>query len=120
VVFEVTGNVYALPHAIRCAGNDGVVTVLSFYQGTANTMDLGQEFHHKRTTLRSSQIGRINPACAAQYDNPRRRDQSLVLLKKLQLDPLISHRVAFAELPQALKIIDSDPGACQAVIVRYA
>lgn len=119
VVFEVTGNINALPQAIRCAGLDGTVTVLSFYQSGAESLQLGQEFHHKRINLRSSQIGAIDPILSARYDRSRRRQQVLSLLTQLQLDPLISHRVAFTELPQALAMIDKNPSECQAVIVKY-
>lgn len=119
VVFEVTGNINALPQAIRCAGLDGTVTVLSFYQGGAEPLQLGQEFHHNRINLRSSQIGSIDPVLGARYNRPRRLQQVLGLLKKLQLEPLISHRVAFHELPEALAMIDRNPSQCQAVIVKY-
>lgn len=119
VVIEVSGNTRALPQAVRCAGYDGTVIVMSFYQGAADTLQLGQEFHHKRIRLRSSQVGGIDPILSASYNKSRRKVQVLDLLGKLDLNPLISHRVAFSELPQALEMIDRDPAVCQAVIVTY-
>ena len=119
VVIEVSGNVKTLSDAIRCASVDGTVTVLSFYQGGADSLMLGQEFHHKRIRLRSSQINHINPALSNLYDNPRRQDQALQLLTMLDLKPLISHRVAFDDLPEALGMIDQNPSQCQSVVVTH-
>ena len=119
VVFEVSGNVQALTQAIRCVGVDGTVTVLSFYQQGADTLMLGQEFHHKRIRLRSSQINHIDPALSNLYNNERRQAQSINLLEKLNLKPLISHRVAFNDLPDALAMIDANPSQCQSVVVTY-
>ena len=119
VVFEVSGNINALSQAMRCVGIDGTVTVLSFYQQGADTLMLGQEFHHKRIRLRCSQINHIDPALSRMYDHDRRLEQSVKLLKQLDLKPLISHRVAFDDLPDALAMIDENPSACQSVVVMY-
>ncbi len=119
VVIEVSGNVKALNDAIRCASIDGTVTVLSFYQGGADSLMLGREFHLKRIRLRSSQINHIDPAIANLYDNARREAQALKLLSKLDLKPLITHRVAFDDLPDALAMIDQNPSQCQSVVVTY-
>lgn len=119
VVFEVSGNVRALSDAIRCVGVDGTVTVLSFYQQGADSLMLGQEFHHKRIRLRSSQINHIDPALSKLYDKDRRLEQSIKLLSLLDLKPLISHRVSFDKLPDALAMIDANPSACQSVVVTY-
>jgi len=119
VVIEVSGNVNALPHAIRSVGPDGKVIVLSFYQGGSEPVELGKEFHHKRITLRSSQIGGINPEMATHYNADRRMEDSIKLLSLLHIEPLISHRVAFEELPGALSMIDKDPSACNGVLVHY-
>ena len=119
VVIEVSGNIKALPDAIRTAGPDGKVIVLSFYQGGAEPLELGKEFHHKRITLRSSQIGGINPEMGTHYTADRRMADSIKLLSLLNIDPLISHRVPFAELPSALGMIDKDPASCSGVLVHY-
>jgi threonine dehydrogenase-like Zn-dependent dehydrogenase len=119
VVIEVTGNVDVLPEAIRCAGNDGIVTVMSFYQKGAASLQLSQEFHHKRITLRSSQIGGLNPELRQQYTASRRLEQAIRLAQSLELPPLISHRVPFEKMPEALQMIDQNPSACQAVVIKY-
>jgi len=119
VVIEVSGNIKALPDAIRSVGSDGQVIVLSFYQGGSEPLELGKEFHHKRISLRSSQIGGINPELTTRYHADRRMEDSIKLLSLLNIEPLISHKVSFEELPCALDMIDKNPAACNGVIVHY-
>ncbi len=119
VVFEVSGNTQALSDAIRCAGYDGVVTIPSFYQNGADTPHLGREFHHKRITLRSSQVNGIDPALSRRYDDQRRTQNAISLLTRLNLAPLITHRVPFGDLPKGLAMIDKNPDQCLSVLVNY-
>lgn len=119
IVIEVSGNVNALPEAVRCAAYNGKVTVLSFYQDNASTLALGREFHHKRTLIQSSQIGGISPAISNTWNTERRMKTALKLVGELNLQPLISHTVDFTELPKMLEVIDKNPSACNAVLVKY-
>ncbi len=119
VVIEVTGNVDVLPEAIRCAGHEGIVTMVSFYQKGAASLQLSQEFHLKRITLRASHVSGLNPELRQQYTMQRRLEQALRLAQTLDVLPLISHRVPFEKMTDALQMIDQNPSACQAVVVKY-
>ncbi|MBL8995416.1 MAG: zinc-binding alcohol dehydrogenase [Spirochaetia bacterium] len=119
VVVEVSGNVGALSSAIRAAAFNGRVTVMSFYQGTAASLELGKEFHHKRIQLISSQIGGIDPVLGRSWTPERRMEAALELVSLLDLEPLISHRFAFADIAEALQVIDQHPGDVNAVLVKY-
>jgi threonine dehydrogenase-like Zn-dependent dehydrogenase len=119
VVFEVSGNIQALPEAIRAAAYNGKVTVLSFYQDPAGVLKLGNEFHHKRVSLQCSQILGILPALSNTWDMARRRAAALELVSLLDIKPLISHRYDFEDSPKALEFIDRKPGDCNAVILKY-
>ncbi len=119
IVFEVSGNINALTDAMRAVAYNGKVTVLSFYQEPAAPVQLGNEFHHKRITLQSSQILGINPALSNTWDMARRRQSAIELVSELNIEPLISHRFNFDDAPEALKIIDQDPSKCNAVTLKY-
>ena len=81
-VIELTGAYPALHEAIRVAGSGGTVIAASFYQGPATALALGEEFHHNRVTLVSSQIGslplplrdRWTPAAASRNGDPALRE----------------------------------------------
>ena len=59
VAFECTGAYPALVEAIRCVANRGTVVSLGFYQGGAEALRLGEEFHHNRVRLICAQIGAL-------------------------------------------------------------
>ncbi len=118
-VFEASGNSLALPDAVRSARKDGQVTLVSFYQKPPATFEMGREFHHNRITIRSSQIGGINPQERAKYDIGRRLRSSLELIQKMQMEPLISHRCEFGDYPELLKVLAEAPEKAQSVIIKY-
>ena len=118
-VIEVTGNSKALSQAVRCVKKDAQVTVLSFYQNPPDNFQMGREFHSNRTTIKSSQIGGINPALSHRYDDERRMKASLELIAKMDVDSLVSHNCKFYEYPEMLKTISDNPSACKSVIIEY-
>ena len=63
-MIELSGAYPALHQAIRVAGVGGTVIAAGFYQGPATALALGEEFHHNRVTLVSSQIGSLPRHCA--------------------------------------------------------
>jgi NADPH:quinone reductase-like Zn-dependent oxidoreductase len=62
VVWECTGAVPALHEAIRCLARRGTVVAVGFYQGGAQALRLGEEFHHNGIRIVTAQIG--NPYAA--------------------------------------------------------
>jgi threonine dehydrogenase-like Zn-dependent dehydrogenase len=119
IIFEASGNVDALSDAIRCCGADGVVTVMSFYRKPPSKLHLDHEFHHRRITLRSSQVGGVCPLFSRHYNWNTLLDSAIGLLPKLNLDPLVSHRIKFDALPITLEMIDRDPQQSMVVVVEY-
>lgn len=118
-VIEVSGNSKALHDAVSCVKKDGQVTVLSFYQNPPLNFLMGQEFHHNRVVIRSSQIGGISPDISHQFIGDKRADNAMKLLSKLDVSPLISHRCSFDEYPEMLKTIDKNPSATLSVVIEY-
>src|SRR5207247_10681208 len=61
---EISGSAAALSEAVRCVRQSGLVVASAFYQGGAEALRLGAEWHHNRVTMRSSM---------AVWENPHRR-----------------------------------------------
>ena len=61
VAIEISGSYRALHDAIRAVAVDGRVVAAGFYQGDGVGLRLGDEFHHNRVRLVSSQIGGVPP-----------------------------------------------------------
>ena len=119
VVLEVSGSVKALNNALRAVAYNGKIITLSFYQDAAKDLYLGKEYHFKRPNIQSSHVLDINPALSHAWDFERRRATAIELVGNLNLEPLISHRFDFDDLPEALRIIDEDPASCNAITVKY-
>lgn len=108
VAIEVSGNVKALHEATRIVGREGLVVATGFYQGDASGLMLGEEFHHNRVTIRSSQIGAVPAHLAARWD--RDRLQRVVAEHLAAGDPdaarLVTHRFRLDDAADAYRLLD--------------
>jgi threonine dehydrogenase-like Zn-dependent dehydrogenase len=93
VVIESAGAYSALQTALRCARVDGTVCSVGFYQGEANNLWLGREWHHNRLTMI------VSHGCGWGH-LPRdylRRDQKRVYVRLIapESDKVIKYAVQF-------------------------
>ncbi len=119
VVIEVSGAPAALQSAIDVVDDDGTVVVASWYGTKPVSLQLGGHFHRGRVRLRSSQVGQLNPDLGRRWNYARRMDVVLDLLPRLQLLPLITHRIPFADAPTAYYLLDKDAGNTGQIILIY-
>jgi 2-desacetyl-2-hydroxyethyl bacteriochlorophyllide A dehydrogenase len=116
VVIEASGSYAALQEAIRTAAPDTTVTVLSWYGGAGQALAFSDEFHHNRITLKSSQVGKIGPDLSATHSLVRRAESIVHAFDELDLEPLISDRVPFADALRGYALVDArDPNTIQVV-----
>lgn len=87
VVIEASGSAAALPFALRAAPTDGEVVVASWYGAPSVPLELGADFHSRRLTIRSSQVG----AVAASRRAGRSTRDRLALALRLLEDPAFEH-----------------------------
>ena len=119
VVIDVSGSDKALHEAIRTTAFQGTVVAMSWYQGGASNLLLGEEFYHNRITIKCSQTGSIDPALSTRWNHQRRMSMVLKLLKTLKLRESISHRFSFSDIASAYKLIDQNPEEVLQVVVEY-
>jgi 2-desacetyl-2-hydroxyethyl bacteriochlorophyllide A dehydrogenase len=119
VAVETSGAGAALQSAIDAVATEGTVVVASWYGVKPVTLALGGHFHRGRVRLRSSQVGRSNPALAPRWDGARRMETVLGLLGRLKLKELISHHVPFEEAPEAYTLLQERPQEALQVIFTY-
>lgn len=118
LVFHTSGNPSGLTTALGSAGTEASVVEMSWYGSQAVDAPLGQGFHSRRLTLRSSQVGRIAPYQQARWDFTRRMRLALALLADDRLDSLISGETPFETLPQSMSAILADDAGtlCQRIV----
>jgi len=119
VVVEASGAAPALNEAIRTAGYNALVVAMSWYGGTFESLDLSAEFHHNRVRILSSQSAAISPELGPLWTLERRRDQVRRWLSELDLAPLISHRIPFAQASSAYELLDTAPERAMQVVLTY-
>lgn len=119
VCIEVSGAAPALAEAIRTVAYSSRVVAMGFFQGEARGLSLGEEFHHNRIELICSQISGVSPAASHRWSKPRLWQTAVRLQyeQRLNLLPLITHTIAFAEAPALFARIDAgEPGMLQSVL----
>ncbi len=119
VAVETSGSGEALQAAVEAVADEGTVVAVSWYGEKPVTLALGGHFHRGRVMIRSSQVGRIDPALAPRWDRARRLALATALLPELRLAELISHRVPFSQAPMAYRLVDERPEEATQVVLVY-
>ena len=116
---EASGAAAALNEAIRACAYSSKVVALGFFQGHAQGLFLGEEFHHNRVNIVCSQISGQAPELQHRWNGLRLAQtfMRLAVEGKLQLRPLITHVMPAAEAPALFKLLDEHlPEVLQAVL----
>jgi 2-desacetyl-2-hydroxyethyl bacteriochlorophyllide A dehydrogenase len=122
VTIEVTGSAKALHEAIRATAYSARVVVLGFFQGEAQGLFLGEEFHHNRINLVCSQISNVDPAFSYRWDRIRLIHTIMELQARgsLNLRPVITHVIPFKDAAQAFRILDETPDQALQVVLDFS
>ena len=99
VSIEASGSTRALAAIVEHAGLEASVIVASWYGSTIAALPLGGCFHPHRVTLRSSQVGRIDPRRSARWSYARRWALAGELACDADLDRLIAPSVPLSQAP---------------------
>jgi hypothetical protein len=102
VVLHASGSAAGLDLSLRVAGFEATIVELSWYGDQPVPMALGQAFHARRLTLRSSQVGRVAASQRARWDSRRRMQLALASLTDPALDALVTGETGFESLPQVM------------------
>lgn len=119
VCIEVSGVAAALAEAVRATAYSSRVVAMGFVQGEARGLYLGEEFHHNRVTIISSQIGGVAPELSYRWDRLRLAQTAIHLQAEgvLKLAPLISHTYPFAQAAEAFRRLDEEPTTTLQVVL---
>ena len=103
IVFQCRGQAASLQTALRSLRPQGTVIDLAFYQGGADAVRLGEEFHHNGLAIRGAQIGRVPRGLAAEWDRMRLARATMELLEahgELVRQHVITDVVPFDDAPR--------------------
>jgi len=119
VVVHASGNPAGLRDALAVAGAEATIVEMSWYGDRDVSVPLGEDFHSKRLTLRSSQVGRVPPDRAPRWSPMRRLEVALALLGDPALDALLTGERPFEELPRVMERLSADGESTLCLRIRY-
>lgn len=120
IVIHASGQPAGLETALRLAGFEATVLEMSWYGARRVPAPLGEAFHSRRLTLRSSQVGAVATAQRARWDFARRMKLAVSLLADPVFDALLTGQSTLDGLPDTLsRLADRADGTlCHSVIYR--
>lgn len=118
-VFQTRAHAGSLHTALRALRPQGTVIDLAFYQGGAEALRLGEEFHHNGLSIRCAQINRVPRGLNHLWDRKRLAAETVALLQdeaQTILREVITHIVPFHDGPKFLgDLVQNRPDFMQIV-----
>ena len=102
LVVHASGNPDGLRLALDLAGFEGRIVEASWFGDREASLPLGEDFHARRLSLVSSQVGAVAPAMRSRRSHAERLALALRLLEDARFDALLCPATPFAELPAKL------------------
>ncbi|MFI1721564.1 zinc-binding alcohol dehydrogenase [Streptomyces sp. NPDC020489] len=118
LVVHASATEQGLARALELLRPEGTVLELSWYGDRQVSLPLGEAFHSRRLTIRSSQVGTVSPARSSRTYADRLA-LALDLLADPALDALVTGESTFEELPRVMPRLASGEIAALCHRVRY-
>lgn len=119
LVFQTRAHAGSLHTALKALRPQGTVIDLAFYQGGADALRLGEEFHHNGLSIRCAQINRVPRGLGPLWDRRRLAQATVTLLKSHGAairEHMITHIIPIDEAPRFLShLVEERPDFLQVV-----
>lgn len=119
-IFHASASEAGLRQAMAVAAFEAVIVELSWHGDREVALPLGEAFHSRRLTLRSSQVGAVASDQRPRWDHARRLGLAVSLLDDAALDALITGESDFEDLATVLDELSRGPGETLCHRIRYS
>ncbi len=122
LVVDTSGSEEGLQLALESAATEGEVIEASWFGDRPVRLYLGGDFHSRRLTIRSSQVGMVSPRRRGTRSTADRLALALDLLRDEAFDALLTGSSSWRELPTVMAAVASGsrPGLCHTIDWRDA
>ena len=103
VVIHASGDPEGLRTALAIAAFEARIIEMSWFGDREVSLPLGEAFHSRRLSIRSSQVGVVATSRRAGWTHRRRLAMALRLLADDRLDALITGESPFESLPEVMR-----------------
>jgi 2-desacetyl-2-hydroxyethyl bacteriochlorophyllide A dehydrogenase len=117
LVVHASGTGRGLQLALELLRPEGMVLDVSWYGDTPVSLRLGEAYHSRRLSIRSSQVGLVSPTRRSSRTTADRMSLALDLLRDDAFDAVLAGPTPFEELPRLMAGLASGdvPGVCQTI-----
>ena len=119
LIYEVSGMPEVLNLAIALCGYAGRIVVGSWYGNKSAHVQLGGVAHRNRIKLISSQVSTIAPELSGRWDKARRFELAWDMIRRVQPQQLISHRLPLDQADSIYRLLDQAPEQVLQAIFIY-
>jgi threonine dehydrogenase-like Zn-dependent dehydrogenase len=119
LVLHASGRAEGLQAALKLSAPEATLIELSWYGSDLVALALGEDFHVKRLTLRSSQVGSVSPNARPRFAHRSRLEYALSLCGDEVLDCLFTSQASFEILPESMRELATGEGAPLCHRVHY-
>jgi threonine dehydrogenase-like Zn-dependent dehydrogenase len=119
VVIHASGSASGLALALAIAGFEATIVEMSWYGNQTVPIALGEGFHARRLTIKSSQVGAVADSQRARRSSIERMRLAMSMLAEPVLDALITGESDFESLPQVMAELAAAPGNTLCHRIRY-
>ena len=109
LIYEVSGTPEALNLAIDLCSYSWRIVIGSWYGSKSADIHLGGTAHRNRIKLISSQVSTLAPELSGRWDKARRFQTAWDMIRRVQPQELISHRVPLDQADVIYDLLDKTP-----------
>ena len=120
LIYEVSGMPDALNLAIELSGFSSRIVIGSWYGNKSAVIALGGEAHRNRLNISTSQVSSLAPGLSGRWDKARRFDLVWDMIRSLQPQQLVTHRVDLADAGLLYERLHSAPDDIIQAIFVYS
>ena len=121
IVVDASGSEQGLQFALQATVTEGEIVVASWFGDRGIRLNLGEDFHSRRLTIRSSQVGMVAPRRRETRTSEGRLRLALQLLRDPAFDALLTDASSWRELPEVMAAVAAgSPGLCHTIDWRDA
>jgi hypothetical protein len=103
LVFHCSASEEGLARSLQLAGDDGQIIEMSWYADRAVRLPLGEDFHARRLSIRSSQVGAVSLTRRHRRTTKERLELAVSLLRDPIFDAFLTGESTFEELPDVVR-----------------
>jgi 2-desacetyl-2-hydroxyethyl bacteriochlorophyllide A dehydrogenase len=119
IAIEASGTAPALQAAIEATGQEGTIVAVSFYGSKVIPLVLAPEFHYRRQRIISSQVSSLGSGLEPRWNWERRDQAAFGILAQGWLQTPVTHRLPFADAPEAYRLLDEHPDQAIGVLLSF-